>query len=296
MGPPASAEEMLRQLDNPNFVQQMNEVMNSPMFLEMLENTPMFRDNPLARQMMRDPNIRRMMLDPNVIRAQLQMQQQMGGGGMGGSNFPAPGVTNTTPQTSNTPGAGTRDQNQTQNQNAGNQPPLMFPGMGLPTGGLGAGNPFAALFQPPPPAGVTNQTLSDTTTSNDSAATTTSTAQDNQQPNPFGNLFGPGFADYLAAAGTAGGQQGRTENTGDANHLFNNPALLSSLLQGFGQQQQQQQSPPDNRPPEERYADQLRQLNDMGFFEFERNIEALRRSGGSVQGAVEYLLTHPGGS
>jgi ubiquilin len=52
------------------------------------------------------------------------------------------------------------------------------------------------------------------------------------------------------------------------------------------------QSPPDNRPPEERYEDQLRQLNDMGFYEFERNVQALRRSGGSVQGAVEYLLNN----
>lgn len=50
--------------------------------------------------------------------------------------------------------------------------------------------------------------------------------------------------------------------------------------------------PQDDRPPEDRYAEQLRQLNDMGFYEFERNIEALRRTGGSVQGAVEYLLTH----
>ena len=46
----------------------------------------------------------------------------------------------------------------------------------------------------------------------------------------------------------------------------------------------------DNRPPEERYAEQLRQLNDMGFFDFDRNVEALRRSGGSVQGAVQHLL------
>ncbi len=53
-------------------------------------------------------------------------------------------------------------------------------------------------------------------------------------------------------------------------------------------------TPLDTRPPEERFADQLRQLNDMGFFEFERNVEALRRSGGSVQGAIEYLLTHQG--
>ncbi|KAK6829874.1 deubiquitination-protection protein dph1 [Apiospora arundinis] len=50
-------------------------------------------------------------------------------------------------------------------------------------------------------------------------------------------------------------------------------------------------APADNRPPEERYADQLRQLNDMGFYDFDRNIAALRRSGGSVQGAVEHLLS-----
>jgi len=49
-------------------------------------------------------------------------------------------------------------------------------------------------------------------------------------------------------------------------------------------------SPAANTPPEERYADQLRQLNDMGFFDFDRNVEALRRSGGNVQGAVNQLL------
>jgi ubiquilin len=49
--------------------------------------------------------------------------------------------------------------------------------------------------------------------------------------------------------------------------------------------------PADTRPPEERYAEQLRQLNDMGFFDFDRNVEALRRSGGSVQGAIEQLLS-----
>lgn len=50
-------------------------------------------------------------------------------------------------------------------------------------------------------------------------------------------------------------------------------------------------APPDNRPPEERYEDQLRQLNDMGFYDFDRNVAALRRSGGSVQGAIEHLLS-----
>lgn len=46
----------------------------------------------------------------------------------------------------------------------------------------------------------------------------------------------------------------------------------------------------DNRPPEERYESQLRQLNELGFYDFDRNVRALRRSGGNVQGAIEALL------
>lgn len=55
---------------------------------------------------------------------------------------------------------------------------------------------------------------------------------------------------------------------------------------------QPQQQPQDSRPPEVRYEEQLRQLNEMGFNEFDRNVEALRRTGGIVQFAVEYLLNH----
>ncbi|GAV51164.1 hypothetical protein ZYGR_0AD03470 [Zygosaccharomyces rouxii] len=64
------------------------------------------------------------------------------------------------------------------------------------------------------------------------------------------------------------------------------PQLLASMLGAPSQQQQ----PQDNRPPEERYETQLRQLNEMGFFDFDRNVAALRRSGGSVQGALDSLL------
>ena len=56
---------------------------------------------------------------------------------------------------------------------------------------------------------------------------------------------------------------------------------------GFGAPQQQQ----DTRPPEEQYATQLQQLNAMGFYEFERNVRALRMSGGSVEGAVDILFS-----
>ena len=80
-----------------------------------------------------------------------------------------------------------------------------------------------------------------------------------KHPAMFGNMFGGG-GDFGAGGGGFGG-----EST----------------------------APADTRPPEERYEEQLRQLNDMGFYEFDRNVQALRRSGGSVQGAVEYLLTNP---
>lgn len=57
---------------------------------------------------------------------------------------------------------------------------------------------------------------------------------------------------------------------------------------GFGGQPA---APADTRPPEEMYAEQLRQLNEMGFYEFDRNVRALRMAGGNVQGAIELLFS-----
>jgi ubiquilin len=74
-----------------------------------------------------------------------------------------------------------------------------------------------------------------------------------------------------------------------------NPEMMQQMMQmlGGGGLDSAPAAPADNRPPEERYAEQLRQLNDMGFFDFDRNVAALRRSGGSVQGAIEHLLSGP---
>ncbi|SCW03297.1 LAFE_0G07338g1_1 [Lachancea fermentati] len=91
----------------------------------------------------------------------------------------------------------------------------------------------------------------------------------NLQGNPFASMFGQGASDSNSSQAPA----------------FD-PTLLSSLLGSTSSAAQ----PQDNRPPEERYEQQLRQLNDMGFFEFDRNVAALRRSGGSVQGALDALL------
>lgn len=50
-------------------------------------------------------------------------------------------------------------------------------------------------------------------------------------------------------------------------------------------------APIDPRPIEERFQEELRQLNDMGFTDYNRNISALRRTGGNVQAAIEMLLS-----
>jgi ubiquilin len=326
MGPPPSMQDMEAMLDNPMFLSQMQEMMNNPAFLEIMEQNPVLRDNPMARQLFRDPTYRRMLLDPQLIRAQLRAQRAMNNSG--GGSFPAPGVTDTTPegQTRSTEGADSGaglGAGAGAGAAAGGFPPGFASLFGNP-GGAGAGgaggaaNPFAALFGTPPPAspsagsGATGQNTSPASTGTNPATAA----------NPFGNLFGnlpppedfrnmmqalgglqppvPGAGGEGAAEGAPGANPAANADSFAAlNRLLSNPDFMQAFGNaggagnpfggaGFGQTPAQ---PADTRPPEERYAEQLRQLNDMGFYEFERNVEALRRSGGSVQGAIEYLLS-----
>lgn len=46
----------------------------------------------------------------------------------------------------------------------------------------------------------------------------------------------------------------------------------------------------DNRPPEERFAEQLTQLENMGFPDRPSNIQALTQAGGDVNQAINFLL------
>lgn len=273
MNPP-SEEQMAEMLSNPAIQQSMNEALQNPDFVNfMIQSNPMLRNLPNAREIVQSPQFRHMMTDAESLRMASRMRRMFGGpGGAGASAFPAPGATSTTPEgapasTGTEGGAGA-------GANAGAQgvPPLPFgfPGMfGVPQGGDAAANPFAALFSPP--AGQ--------------QAPRAGAGQGNNSPASGG-----------AAAGQAPG--------GDLAGLFppfpgeGNP-FASPEFQQFMQAMQAGGSgfgaaaaaPPDNRPPEERYAEQLRQLNDMGFFDFDRNVAALRRSGGSVQGAIEHLLS-----
>ena len=120
-----------------------------------------------------------------------------------------------------------------------------------------------------------------------------------QPPNPMAMLQNPIFQEAMNAYMRAGGPGGAGNNNNNNNpfggglpSMMNNPFFDMGPGGMFGAEGRGQPSEPaDTRPPEERYAEQLRQLNDMGFFEFERNVAALRRSGGNVQGAVEFLLS-----
>lgn len=297
MGAPPPPDEMLRMLNDPNFASTMNEALNNPDMLRILEQHPMMRENPQLRQMIRNPEMRRMMFNPEMLRMQLQMQQQMGGDAGADGNFPAPGVTDQTPG-----GAGGGTGAAPTGNAAANPLASMLGNMG----GAGGANSLAALLgnmggpgttpgATPPPAA--------------SAGQGTSATNAGETPNPFASLFGG------AAQGGAGGQNMFAEIS---RSMMQNPEMMRGVMQMMGGQDggaagapagqanpfsqlfnpamlggmmpPQAQEPADTRPPEERYESQLRQLNDMGFYEFERNIAALRRSGGSVQGAIEHLL------
>ncbi|KAF2494183.1 hypothetical protein BU16DRAFT_464517 [Lophium mytilinum] len=307
MGPP-DPSQMLRMMDDPNFLQQMNEAMENPAIQSMLTNHPMLRDNPAIQQALRNPEMRRMMFSPEMMRMQLQMQQQQMN--RGGGDFPAPGVTDTTPQAG---GTGANPAQPALN------PMAMFGG-----GAGGQTNPFASLFGPgaanpfaPNPNSNTTPATSPPATASAGQGTPANPTPSTQPANPFANLFGnaaqPGGQDPMAQmtqqmmqnpdmmraamqmlGGMGGGAGAAPPATGDAAanpfaNLFGPGGGFPAGFPAFGGAA----SPPppaDTRPPEEVYESQLRQLNDMGFYEFERNVSALRRSGGSVQGAIEHLL------
>lgn len=271
-------ERLSRMMADPNVQQTMNEALNNPDFVNMLiEANPMLRNIPNAREIITSPFMRQMMSNPQMMTQAMRMQRNMG---RGESAFPAPGATDTTPD--GAPAAdGAAGQANAQQQNPFANP-FMNPFMG---GGAGGANSLSMLQQllnippPPVPAGSPAGTETGTTENRETAAAAgtggnAGAGQAQAPPNPFAALFPP------QAAGAGGANP--------LNPFAMNPEQFQQMMQLFSPQQAA--APPDNRPAEERYAEQLRQLNDMGFYDFDRNVAALRRSGGSVQGAVEHLL------
>ncbi|KAJ3217162.1 hypothetical protein HDU67_008382 [Dinochytrium kinnereticum] len=110
--------------------------------------------------------------------------------------------------------------------------------------------------------------------------------------NPFG---AGGFGDAPAAASPGTTPAANPMNPTGAGAF--DPALLSMLMGGMGGlgggMPPARAAPPAN--PEEAYQEQLRQLQEMGFYDAAENIRALNATGGNVNGAVEYLFNNPPG-
>ncbi|KAK4147800.1 uncharacterized protein C8A04DRAFT_24353 [Dichotomopilus funicola] len=280
MGAPPNEEQMAEMLSNPMIAQTMNEALNNPNFIDyMIRSNPTLANMPNAREMLQSPHFRDMMTNPEAIRMASRMRRLFQGDG--NSAFPAPGATDNTPAGAPGTSGGTNNAN---------------PLQALFGAGGGAGNPFgdpnllAALSGSAPAQAPNAANPTPGSAANRDAPTAGAGAQGQadstaQPPNPFSALFG------------AGGP-GSTPGANPFNMPPISPEALQQLAQMLGGSGPlggtgAPAAPVDNRPPEERYADQLRQLNDMGFYDFDRNIAALRRSGGSVQGAVEYLLSGP---
>ncbi|ETI19993.1 hypothetical protein G647_09008 [Cladophialophora carrionii CBS 160.54] len=294
-----SPDDFLRQLDNPHFQQMMREAMGNPQVQDMIINqNPHLRAlGPQARQMLNSDYFRNMMTNPQMLRNMMQMQQQMGMGPFGGAGgqeaFPAPGVTNTTEGTTgNTQNTSNNQPGQPRQQQPQPDPFALLQTLGNPFGNFTGGQTGEATSQ----AQAGGQ-------------------QQNQQP------FNPFMALFPQAGGQAGAQPGGNAGTTSPppsynpfnpqnNPLLQNPEAMQQMLQAMTGGQQggtgndmgglfdlfgggQPAAPADNRPPEERYSQQLQQLNEMGFYDFDRNVQALRRTGGNVNGAIEYLLSHP---
>lgn len=268
-------EERLQQMmSDPNLQQAMREALNNPAFVNMLiESNPMLRNMPGARELITSPGVQQMMSNTNMLRDAMRLQRMMGGAG--DASFPAPGATDTTPGAN-----GTGDANANNQQNSPLNP-FMMPGtMG---GGGGGGDGRVDLSQMLQALGMGGATPGQESREGEAAAPgqgatqtqgagATRQIQSQQPANPFAALFPP---------------QGGSQN----NSFGMNPEMMQQMMQMMGGGGGALNSAPaDNRPPEERYAEQLRQLNDMGFYNFDRNVAALRRSGGSVQGAIEHLL------
>ncbi|KAH7374984.1 deubiquitination-protection protein dph1 [Plectosphaerella cucumerina] len=284
MGAPPSDDQMAQMLSDPAMMQTMNAALDNPQFIDyMIQSNPQLRNMPNARDIIQSPFMRQMMTNPDMLRNVMRMQRNMMGG-QGAGAFPAPGATD------NNPDAAAANPDPTANPATGAPNPFGFPlgGAGdmnqlmAQMGGLnslfgGQGFPGAAPAAPGAPAET-----------RDAAATGTPGTGASQSPppaNPFAALFPPPAGGAQAGAGAGAGA-----NPFAANPFMNPEAMQQMMAMLGGGGGASPAAPPDNRPPEERYAEQLRQLNDMGFFDFDRNVAALRRSGGSVQGAIEHLL------
>ncbi|KIR58563.1 ubiquilin [Cryptococcus bacillisporus CA1873] len=247
---------MSNMMQSPEFLRSMSDLMSRPEVVDQIiaSNPQLASMGPQIRQMMASPFFRQMMSNPETLRMMMQMQSSMGqGGGLGGFGGFNPFA----------PAAAGANTNTAPNN-----------------AGAGPTDPFPNLFAPN--AGNTNPAAGAGNTAADQA--TNAPPPNPSQPNA--GQFPPGLAALL---GLGGGMPGAgTSAAGTNPNPFGglNPALFGGAGSLWG-------APPvrDERPPEEIYATQLGQLNAMGLWDAQKNIRALRTTGGNVEAAIELIFS-----
>lgn len=154
----------------------------------------------------------------------------------------------------------------------------------------GTANSFPAPGPTDDSEETTASTNSNSTAANAQAAGATAGANTSGLggASPFANPYGLDLLNMLSGRSREGAGAGAGLGAGMPNMESYQQMMNSLMGSNFPIPEQQQDT--DTRPPEERYESQLRQLNELGFYDFDRNVRALRRSGGNVQGAIEALL------
>jgi ubiquilin len=311
-------ETMAQTMNSLAFQSQMNEMLQNPQLIDYIISTnPMLQSlGPQARQLMQSDMFRQIMTNPDVLRQMSRsIGRQMTGASL--SPFPEPGVTDTTPGQSSEQQQHDGDQSQALPVNpflSVLNPYLAAAGMGTPpTYPSGNVDPNSQVPNPatlqnllrsfannPPATGPTSSALGQAPhtdnpvlpgqppqpdqTHNGQPPNLFQPSQMGHPPNPFMAAMMQSMAGRAAGPGTSpGAGMPPTNATMGANPF-------AGLFRGMPQVPMQAAPSPDTRPPEVMYAEQLGQLNDMGFYDFENNVRALVRSGGSVQGAVHQLL------
>lgn len=245
-------QQMERMMENPAFQESMRNILSDPQMIDyMTQQSPSLRAmGPMAREMLQSDYVRNMLTNPQMLRSMLQMQRMMSGA----------------------------------SGNSGARNASAFPAPGNTT------------------ASNTTNAATGSTTGSNADANTGSTTSANANTSSSANPANPALNPFAALFGAANGAQANAANRNPSNSAsgngesappnpFANPEMWNLLgAMARGSNEAAQTRPADNRPPEEIYQTQLRQLNDMGFFDFDKNVKALRRSGGSVQGAIEELL------
>ncbi|GME94572.1 unnamed protein product [[Candida] boidinii] len=259
MGPLPDASQLESMMDSPMFQESMRAMLSDPNMLDFVINqSPQLRAmGPQARQMLQSDTFRNMLSNPQMMRQMMEMQRMMGGAGAGG---PFGGASGADASSFPAPGAASTDSTTADSTTTSDSTAAAAGAASTDSASAAAANPFAALFGGAGAGGAANPMM-----------------------NPFANPF------FQQAAGA----NATGDNASQQANPFMNPELLNMFLGGAGAGTGAAASaaaPVDNRPPEEVFENQLRQLNDMGFFDFDRNVTALRRSGGSVEGAIEALL------